>query len=73
MKDKLTKKLLTRSGKHELKSWIKLDGKLEKPYLRVTLTDNVAVFESKDVTYRATAFRRYESKVEYLKNEPKED
>jgi hypothetical protein len=50
---------------------IYIDG-LDKPWMRITLTDNMNVFKENNAVFRMATINRYESKVEFLKNEPKE-
>lgn len=44
----------------------------DKPWCRVTMTDNLNVFNTEDSIHRVATINRYESKIEYLKNEPKD-
>lgn len=58
-------------GHEKLSGHIFIPG-LDKPYMRVSLTDNKKVFESEESVFRMATVNRYESKIEFLKNEPKE-
>lgn len=44
----------------------------EKPWARLTIVDNQDPFQESDIIYRTAKFSRFEAKIEYLKNEPKE-
>lgn len=58
------------SGTNHLQSYMTVDA--EKPFMRVTCTDNLNVFNSFDSVHRVSTIHRYEVKIEFLKNEPKE-
>ena len=73
MKSKSVARILEKKG--DSVGYMKLesgDGKpLEKPWMRITLTDNLMPFSDRDVIYRTARFMRYEVKIDYLKTEPK--
>ena len=55
------------------------DGK-DKPWMRVTLANNENIFKAGkdgekpvDVIYRTAPFKQFDSRIEYLKNEQKEN
>jgi hypothetical protein len=58
------------TGHYSVSNCTKIDG-LDKPWMRVTLTDNLNVFKDQDAVFRMATINRYESKIEFLKNEPK--
>lgn len=61
----------TLNGENHISGVLHLDH-LEKPFMRVTCTDNLNVFNSFDSVHRVSTIHRYEVKIEFLKNEPKE-
>ena len=70
MKSRIVEKIL--SAKGDSTGIMYVEG-LEKPWMRITLTDNFQPFMEREVIYRVASFRRYDSKIEYLKHEPKKD
>ena len=61
----------TLNGQSSLSNVLHIDH-LEKPFMRVTLTDNVKIFEGSESVYRTASINRYEVKIDFLKNQPKE-
>ena len=61
----------TLNGQSSLSNVLHIDH-LEKPFMWVTLTDNVKIFEGSESVYRTASINRYEVKIDFLKNQPKE-
>lgn len=70
LKRKAVTKIIEKKG--PCSGFIKLEGNnIEKPFLRVTLKDQLEEIKEGLTLYRNTAFSRYHVEVTGLKNEPK--
>lgn len=68
VQDKLIKSILSKKG--DSTGILEIQG-LDKPFMRITLTDNYQPFIDRDAVFRIASFRRYEAKIDYLRNMPK--
>lgn len=68
-KDKLINSIIEEYGIGE---WVAESDNKDKPYLRLTVVDNLSDFAEGKTLFKAASFKRYGISLKELKNKPKE-